>query len=336
MANGKPNYPSQGEISRLYNLCDSRDFIGAETFCRKLLANFPAAAEVSKILGVALGAQGKTQDALKVFSETIRTNPDYPDVYLDFGLLLHSLGRREEAIENFRKAVELDPEWGDAQNNLGVMLQNQNQHEQALPHLEKAITLNPNNPASYFNCANSLKALGKNQDALKNYNQAVNLHPSFPDAFNNRGNLLESMEKLEDAQRSFSRAIELDRNFARAYSNRGNVERKLGNHSNALRDFSKALELEPWQPDNPNQDRNFQFRMYINLGDIYLFSKKFDKALEAYDRAQEIEPDNQDVLGFKSNAVAGLGKLEESLQLRQQSYGMVSFNLTKGVSIVQR
>ena len=121
MANGKPNYPSQGEISRLYNLSDSGDFIGAENFCRKLLANFPAAPEVSKILGVALGAQGKTQDALNIFSETIRSNPDYPDVYLNFGLLLNSLGRREEAIENFRKAAELDPEWGDAQNNLGVM-----------------------------------------------------------------------------------------------------------------------------------------------------------------------------------------------------------------------
>ena len=177
--------------------------------------------------------------------------------------------------------------------------------------------------------------LGENQEALKNYNQAVKLHPSFPVAFNNRGNLLESMGKIEDAKRSFSRAIELDRNYARAYSNRGIAERKLGNHSNALRDFSKALDLEPWQPDNPNQDSNFQFRMYINLGDIYLYLKEFNRALEAYDRAQEIEPDNQDILGFKSNAVAGLGKLEEGLQLRQQSYGMVSFDRTKGVSIIR-
>jgi len=41
-----------------------------------------------------------------------------------------------------------------------------------------------------------------------------------------------------------------------------------------------------------------------------------------------------DVAGFKGNAVAALGNLREGLQLRQESFGVVSFDISKGVSII--
>ena len=230
--------------------------------------------------------------------------------------------------------MALDSEYSDARNNLGAMLQNINQHEQAIPHLEKAIALNANNPLAYFNYANSLKVIGKKNEALENYNHAVKLHPSFSLAFNNRGNLLESMGRYEEARRSYSRAIDLDRGYARAYSNRGIVEKELGNYPGARRDFIKAIELDPWKPDNPNEDSNFKFRLYINLGDIQLYFKEYEKSLEAYNYAAEIEPENSDVLAFKGNAIAGLGKISEGLQLRQESFGFISFDISKGVSIV--
>lgn len=333
MTDNVSSSPHPSELNRLYALYNHGDLLGAENFCRNLLKNYRGSAELSNMLGVILAAQGKSEEALLVFKDTIKENPKYPRVHLDLGLLLSSIGQPSEAIDSFRRATELDPGNGDAQNNLGVMLQNQNHHEKALPHLEKAIILNSNNSAAYFNCANSLKAVGKNEEALEKYNQAVRLQPSFPVAFNNRGNLLESMGRNEDAKRSYSRAIELDRGYVRAYSNRGIVEKKLGNYPGALRDFSKAVELDPWQPNSSNQDENFKFRLYINLGDIHLYFKEFDKALSAYDRAGEIEPANKDLLGFKSNAVAGMGDIEEALKLRQVSYGFISFSLSEGVSI---
>lgn len=333
MSNNASNDPPQPEVSKLVALYNSRDFLGAERFCKQLLSSYSSSATVSNMLGMIYMAQGKMPEAEAAYQNTIQTNPGFPDVYNNLGILLHSMGRIEECIEKFNKAVELDAEFADARNNLGAMLQNVNQHEQALIHLAKAISLNPNNGLAYFNYANSLKAMAKNEEALDNYNKAVKLIPSFPVAFNNRGNLLETMGRLEEAQRSYSRAIDLDRNYTSAHSNRGIVERKLGNYPGALRDFTKAVQLDPWQPDNPNQDVNFKFRLYINLGDIQMYFQKFEKALEAYDFAAKIEPDSSDVKAFKGNAVAALGNLEEGLKLRQESFGFVSFNLDKGVSI---
>ena len=94
------------------------------------------------------------------------------------------------------------------------------------------------------------------------------------------------------------------------------------------------MDLDPWRSEEPKEDSNFKFRLYINLGDIQMYFKEFDKALATYNRAAEIDPDNLDVAGFKGNAVAALGNLREGLQLRQESFGFVSFDISKGVSII--
>ena len=334
MPNNETRAPSKSEVESLFSLYNAGDFFGAGSFCRNLLKTYPDSALVSNMLGVIYMAQGKPTAALVAYENTIKKNPYYPDAYNNFGILLNSLGRFGEAIDKFRKAVQLDPDYSDALNNLGATLQNLNQHEQALTHLSRAITLNPNNPLAFFNYANSLKATGKKNAALESYDRAVNLHPSFSLAFNNRGNLLESMARYEESRRSYTRAIELDPGYARAYSNRGVVEKKLGNYPGARRDFGNAVDLDPWRPEEPKEESNFKFRLYINLGDIQMYFKEFEKALATYDRAAEIDPDNLDVAGFKGNAVAALGNLREGLQLRQESFGVVSFDISKGVSII--
>jgi tetratricopeptide (TPR) repeat protein len=141
------------------------------------------------------------------------------------------------------------------------------------------------------------------------------------------------MARYEESSRSYTRAIELDPGYARAYSNRGSVEKKIGNYPRARGDFNRAVDLDPWRPENSKEESNIKFRLYINLGDIQMYFKEYDKALATYDRAAEIDPNNLDVAGFRGNALTALGNLSEGLQLRQESFGFVSFDISQGVSI---
>ncbi|MDP6650814.1 MAG: tetratricopeptide repeat protein, partial [Gammaproteobacteria bacterium] len=85
--------------------------------------------------------------------------------------------------------------------------------------------------------------------------------------------------------------------------------------------------------DSPASDQNLQFRLQVNIGDLLLFFRRYEEAIAAYDEALKLEPESQDVVAFKGNPIAALGRLEEALTLIQQGYGFISFDKDSGVSI---
>ena len=329
------NNPPSSDLEKLSRLYRAGNLASVESFCGVLLAAYPDSALVSNVLGVALEGQGKLQDSLVAYESTTQKDPNHVDAYHNAAVLLGRLGRFEEAREKYGKIIELAPEDADAHNNLGVVLQNLNQHELAVTHLQKAVVLKAGNASALFNYANSLKELGESDKALVNYDLSLKINPLFAKAHNNRGSLLEGAGRNEDARRSYTEAIKLDSMYVAAYSNRGGVEKKLGNYVQAASDLGKALELDPWKPADSSEVSNFKFRLHVSLGDIQMYLGQYEKALELYDSARAIEPDKLDVLAFKGNALAALGKLSEGLQLRQESFGFICFDVSKGVSLVR-
>ena len=335
MTDSENKNPPKSDLEKLSRVYRTGNLANVESFCGVLLAAYPDSPLVHNVLGVALEGRGKLEDSLVAYQTATQKDPNHLDAYHNTAILLGRLGRFEEARETYNRIIELVPEDADAHNNLGVVLQNLNQHSLAVTHLQKAVDLQSGNASAFFNYANSLKELGENDKALLNYDQSLRINPSFSKSYNNRGSLLESMSRYEDAQRSYTSAIKLDPEYVSAYSNRGGVEKKLGNYVQAASDLGKALELDPWKPEDSSEVSNFKFRLHVSLGDIQMYLGQYQKALELYDSARAIEPDNIDVLAFKGNALAALGKLSEGLQLRQESFGFICFDVSKGVSLVR-
>jgi Flp pilus assembly protein TadD len=57
--------------------------------------------------GIALGNQGKYDEAIKCFNEAIRLDPKEVDAWNNKGVALKALGRTDEAGPAFAKAKEL-------------------------------------------------------------------------------------------------------------------------------------------------------------------------------------------------------------------------------------
>lgn len=212
-------------------------------------------------------------------------------------MVFDSQGNSLEAIQNHEKAIQLQPDYADAYNNVGIIL----------------------------------SRLGRPEEAVDIYDKAIDLEPDYFEAYNNRGSLLEDLQRHEEARKSYTNSIRLKSDYALAYSNRGRVQKKIGNYEGIMEDFSKTIELGSWG-DNAS-DQNLKSRLYVNLGDILMIFRNYAKALAAYNEALNIEPDNQNLIGMKGNAIAALGDIEEVLKLKQQGYGVVSFDSLKGVSI---
>ena len=331
MAVNTPTNPPQSAIDALYNRYDSGDLSGTEALSRQLLKDYPGATEVLNMLGVVLNAQGQSEEAIAAYQRALQLNPAYADVYNNLGIVLYKLGRDDEAVINFQHAVLRDPDYADACNNLGVVLQSLGRHGEALSHLENAVKLQPDSALAAFNLANTLRAQARLEEALLSFNRAVKLNPGYCEAFNNCGNLYEDLQRFDEACDSYSHAIQIRPDYSLAYSNRGLVQKKLGNYKAALQDFHKTMELDARVASLTDQD--LKFRIQVNMGDIFMYFRQFEMALAAYDAALEIEPERKDVIGFKGNAIAALGRLEEGLQLRQEGFGFIAFDSSAGVSI---
>jgi tetratricopeptide (TPR) repeat protein len=95
----------------------------AAEFFQKSLEIAPANAEFSRNLGMSLHKQGKSVDGIKILEETIRKNPNLPEVYNTLGLIYAEQYRREEAIAQFQKALQVNPNFTPAQSNLKKALE---------------------------------------------------------------------------------------------------------------------------------------------------------------------------------------------------------------------
>jgi tetratricopeptide (TPR) repeat protein len=65
-----------------------------------------------------LASQGKLDEAIYQFRESIRISPDYAKAYNNLGNTLLYQGRVDEAIASYREALRLNPDYTIAQENL--------------------------------------------------------------------------------------------------------------------------------------------------------------------------------------------------------------------------
>jgi tetratricopeptide (TPR) repeat protein len=66
-------------------------------------------------------AEGKLEEALQLCDEIIETAPDFSDVYNLTGVILEQLGRKQEAVDLYTQAIKLDPDFKEAKENLAEL-----------------------------------------------------------------------------------------------------------------------------------------------------------------------------------------------------------------------
>ena len=71
-------------------------------------------------LGNALATQGRFDEAMEHYRQTLKIMPDYAEAHDNLGLALAGRGQVDEAIACYQKALEINPDLAEAHNNFGV------------------------------------------------------------------------------------------------------------------------------------------------------------------------------------------------------------------------
>lgn len=85
----------------------------------KYLATRPKDAQARFLKGLILTEQGKTADAMKIFSDLTADYPDLPEPYNNLAVLYASQGKYDKAKQLLEKAISTHPSYATAHENLG-------------------------------------------------------------------------------------------------------------------------------------------------------------------------------------------------------------------------
>lgn len=135
--------------------------------------------------------------------------------------------------------------------------------------------------------ADDIDAQGGRVDVYELFENARSIVPEEKVAesehLKNEGNRLMKEEKYQEALQMYTRAINIDPRNPIFYCNRAAAWIRLGDYDKSISDANQSLRY------NPRYSKAF-----VRLGDTYYRMNKFREAANEYQKAIEIEPENED------------------------------------------
>ena len=114
---------------------------------------------------VVLVSEGKYEESIELFTESIAYNPAAYKSYSGRAVALAELRRFDEATADARKAVEMSPEAPIGHSTLGDILAKQGKFDEAIECYTKAIALDDTHWAAYLHRSRVHEHLGNEEAA---------------------------------------------------------------------------------------------------------------------------------------------------------------------------
>ncbi len=201
-------------------------------------------------LGLALAAKGNAAEAKQEYENALQANPNNPEARNNLGLALFSEGNLSGAISQYEQILQRHANSAIVHYNLANVLASQGKLGEALPHYQIILRSNPDYAEMRYNLANALAGLGYLTDAISNYQRAIELVPNFAEAHNNLGVLLANQGRLPEAISHYRQALQIKPNYPEAHNSLALALTALGNFAEARQQQQPAAQLPIGQNEN--------------------------------------------------------------------------------------
>ncbi len=247
------------EVAKMYK---SGNFKKCETNTRKLIELNPKVAFLYNLLGLALNAQNRKDEAVVSYNKGIKINPNYAMIYNNLGLIYYEKSSRGKNFRsNIKKAENL---------------------------YKESLKLNPKIPEANSNLGNLYSLIGKNDESIKYHKLAISVDPKYFYAYLNMSHLYISIGNFAEAKKYLTEAIKLNPNFSFAHKELSRITKykKEDQHMIQLKNLYDKSDLE----DNINK-----MNLAYALGKANEDIENFDESFSYYKAANVI---NRTIVNF--------------------------------------
>lgn len=235
------------------------------------LAIAPNFAQDFNRLGLALAKQKNYSEAITAYQQAIKLDPQYAEVYLNWGNTLSQQNNFTEAIGMYDRAIELDPNNEETYLKLGEALSQEKQWNRAIATYRQAIALDPQNPLLYHRLGKALQAKGNLQEAVAAYWQAIALDPDAGEIYNDLGEALDRQGKVPNAIAAYEKALEFNAKNADTYKNLCYAYHQQKQFRQAIAQCRQAIALNP------------------NLGDVKFYLQEVQRGLTIHQNPNALQ-----------------------------------------------
>jgi len=195
---------------------------------------------------------------------------------------LHMKARSlDPGVSDLQRAVQLDSVNANYWLKLGVLHYAMQQSRYARDCWEKCSNLDAENIDCRLNLAEMYLAVGELKRGQKKLNEVLDFDPKSSSALFLTGNYALMEEDTLKAMKYIQAAINEDQDLFKAYDQMGVLYSAKGDLL-ALDYFNAALRLKPYRYD-----------IHYKVGMFYQSLQAFDEAVQAYQRALEVNPEHK-------------------------------------------
>ncbi len=278
-------------------------FESPETFYRNIIALNSQCWMAHNNLGMALANQGKFEDAIVEYDESLGLRPVYPEAFNNKGIALEKTGKTEQAINYYEKALQLRPDHTDSWANLGLLLYKLGRYDESAHAYEQALKYAPRFPAALNNVANAYIRLGRIREAVASFQAALEIDPKNQEANVGLGLALVQNGLIPEAIAHLEKYLKTAPNDAGGWNNLGMAFFQSGNAERGIDCFRKATEVAA---DFPDARSNYGIAL-VQKGD-------FAAALVQFQKAVELRPTSAESHFYLATAYEKLGRHAEAVK----------------------
>ena len=210
------------------------------------------------------------------------------------------------ALESYSRELVLSPNDAQAHLNVGLALSELKKFGEASESFQRAVEIDPASAAAHVNLGRSLKAEGRLTEAAASLRRALEIQPDDADTLNELGSALQKQGELDPALELYARAIKLKPDLPGGYTNLGLALFEKGEVAHAIAIFRAGLAVKPLA------------ETHDNLGIALQANGSPDEAIEHFEKALEIAPDNPFTKCNLAGALADGGHPRQAIAVYRQ------------------
>lgn len=260
----------------------AQNFVSGETLWKYTIAKNSEAWPAYNNLGaIFLKEKRNIPEALNLFEEALKLNPDYFEAHYNRGLALDRLQRLPEAIEEYKEAVRVAPGSVEGRMILAQALQSEGDFGGAIEQYRILQSYALDKAGIYSSLAALLIQTGRFPEAVEEFAQVIELYPGAASPHNDLGNVLYLMGQHDRAIAEYRAAVRLNPNMVEAHNNLAGALQHNGHLDEAIKEFWVAVGMDPSSPN-----------LHINLARALVQGGRRDEAIQEYELALRFDPES--------------------------------------------